>query len=75
MIARYEIFKQEKYVEHCGIVKTYGIVGIEDETCIIEDISDEYDEILDLVNQLNNLQVELVHFSFVVNDFITTKYL
>ena len=75
MITKYQLLEQEKYIEHCGIVKTYGIVGIEDEVCVIEDISDEYDQVLNLVNQLNNLQVELVHFPFVVNDFITTKYL
>ncbi|MEE1185828.1 MAG: DUF6514 family protein [Acutalibacteraceae bacterium] len=75
MITKYEILEQEKYIEYNGIIKTYGIAYKgENETKIIEDISDDISEVEDLVKILNEFDVDLVHFPAIVNDFITVKY-
>ena len=61
MITKYEILEQEKYIEYNGIIKTYGIAYKgENETKIIEDISDDISEVEDLVKILNEFEEKQV---------------
>lgn len=70
----YTIISTICWVEDFGNIQTYGIkyhsLNEDDEVCIIENISTDFNFISNLVDLLNTQEVSLIHLYDVIEDFL-----
>ncbi len=76
----YEITESEEIIEETGRLKTYGIMichsnrefaNQKNEYCRIDNISPDYNKIVDLKNLIERLELYPIHLPDVIEDFLS----